>query len=458
MNQIGIIGLGVMGKNICLNMLNHGFKVSGFNRTFTRTKEIMKQNISSFNGFEKLDEFVYSLALPRKILLMVPSGKTVDDIIDLLIPLLQKGDIIMDGGNSFFQDTNRRFIKLATIGINYFGIGISGGEEGALHGPSIMPSGDFTIYKEIQFILETIAAKKDNHPCCSYIGPQGSGHYVKMVHNGIEYADMQLLAEVYLILKYMANYNNQQIADLFDDWDKKDTQSYLLNISATILREKDPRSDNDLIDMILDIAGNKGTGRWTSIESLTQEYNASLLTSAYQARIMSNQTQLRKQYMQTSNTFKDINNDVLYNSYYLAKLLVFIQGFGLYEDASKKYQWHLNYAQIAAIFRSGCIIQSKILRYIMEAYNSGIDNLLLYQKFKAQILNYLPDLRKISSEALKYGLATPIFTNATVFLNQLCALSLGANLIQGQRDFFGAHTYQRIDQKGFEHHNWSHHE
>lgn len=457
MSNIGVIGLGIMGKNIALNMLNHGFEVSGYNRTFERTKVLIDENISSFHGFEKLEDFVNSLEKPRRVFLMVPAGQPVDDVLVQLSELLEEGDIIMDGGNSYFEDTNRRHKQMDIHGLKYFGVGVSGGEEGALKGPSIMPSGDKDAYASIGKILEDISAKKDGEPCCTYIGPEGSGHYVKMVHNGIEYADMQLLAETYLILKYTVGYTNSEIADVLEQWNQGDVQSYLVDITVTVLREKDSVTEHDLVDVILDVAGNKGTGRWTSIEALRQEFNASLLTAAYQARIMSNQLALRDAYRkEITNDKKNVDIDKVHQAYKLAKTIAFAQGFDLYRDASNKYSWDLNLKQIAAIFRAGCIIQAKLLQDIMHAYDDGADDLLLYPVFKNEVLENAPALKEIIVQSI--DLPLPVFTTALTYTNQLTSTCLGANIIQGQRDFFGAHTYQRVDREGFEHHRWGSHE
>ena len=457
MSNIGVIGLGVMGKNIALNMLNHGYKVSGYNRSFERTKVLIDENIPGFSGFEKLEDFVNSLEKPRRVFLMVPAGQPVDDVLLQLVDLLDEGDIIMDGGNSYFEDTNRRHKQMASHGLKYFGVGVSGGEEGALKGPSIMPSGDKDAYASVGKILEDISAKKDGEPCCAYIGPEGSGHYVKMVHNGIEYADMQLLAETYLILKYTAGYKNSEIADVLEQWNQGDVQSYLVDITVTVLREKDSITEHDLVDVILDVAGNKGTGRWTSIEALRQEFNASLLTAAYQARIMSNQLALRDAYRNESAIHKkNVDIEKVHQAYKLAKTVAFAQGFNLYRDASNKYSWDLNLKQIAAIFRAGCIIQAKLLQDIMHAYDNGADDLLLYPVFKNEVLENTPALKEIIVQSI--DLPLPVFTAALTYINQLSSVCLGANIIQGQRDFFGAHTYQRVDREGFEHHQWGSHE
>lgn len=456
-NNIGVIGLGVMGKNIARNMLSHGFKVSGYNRTFAKTQSLIDMNISGFSGYESIKDFVDSLESPRRIFLMVPAGEAVDKTIDELLPLLDKGDIIMDGGNSFFKDTNKRNKKLTDLGIHYFGVGVSGGEEGALKGPSIMPSGNKESYPLVGKILEAISAKKDGEPCCVYIGPEGSGHYVKMVHNAIEYADMQLLAEIYLVLKYVNGYSNKQIADIIEEWNKGEVSSYLVEITYQVLREKDDLTENELIDMIKDVAGNKGTGRWTSIEALEQEFNASLLTAAYQARVMSNNLHLRKE-LAGSVKIKEVEAlpvEEIHKAYSLAKSVAYSQGFGLYIDASKRYGWNLNLKEIAAIFRAGCIIKARLLSDIMEAYADGADNLLLYKTFKEKVLNNNEALREFNIAGLKAGLALPVFSSASTYLNQVSSECLGANVIQGQRDYFGAHTYERVDREGFYHHKWS---
>lgn len=454
-NDIGVIGLGVMGKNIAKNMLSRGFKVSGYNRSYPKTKELMDEVIVGFSGFEHLTDFINSLSIPRKLFLMVPAGASVDETIKQVLPFLDKGDIIMDAGNSYFLDTNRRAKELQELGINYFGVGVSGGEEGALKGPSIMPSGDHSVYHHIQNILESIAAKKDNDSCCAYIGPEGSGHYVKMIHNAIEYADMQLLAEVYLILKSY-EYSNAEISSIFTEWNKTEVESYLVRISAHVLKEKDDKSDKDLIDVICDVAGNKGTGRWTSVDALQQGYNASLLNAAYVARIMSNEIALRKELNEVvllPNTTK-LDIEEIRKAYSLAKTIAFAQGFGLYKNASDKYGWNLDLQKIAAIFRAGCIIQAHILQEIMSSYKNDTDNILTLDIFKNRIVNNFDSLKNIVVSSINSGIPTPVFTNALTYINQISSSQLGANMIQAQRDFFGAHTYTRKDTKAVEHHIW----
>ncbi|RRC92208.1 NADP-dependent phosphogluconate dehydrogenase [Erysipelotrichaceae bacterium OH741_COT-311] len=457
MNDIGVIGLGVMGKSIAINMANHGFSVSGFNRTYAKTQELVNTNIKNIYGYEHLEDFVASLSVPRRILLMVPAGKSVDGVLEELLKYLSEGDIIMDGGNSFFEDTNTRYTWLKEKGIIYFGVGISGGEQGALYGPSIMPSGDQQHYPLISNILESIAAEKGQEACCRYIGPMGSGHYVKMVHNGIEYADMQLLAEVYLILKHHLGLTNKEIAHILNQWNQREVASYLVKITAEVLLAKDDLGSNDLIDVILDVAGNKGTGRWTSIEALRQEFNASLLTAAYQARIMSNQHTLREAFVKkpSKEVTTSLEIETIYQAYALAKSLAFAQGFQLYQDASDRYGWNLNLKEIASIFRAGCIIQAELLQTIMHAYQDGVSQLLLHPTFYKQVKEHSPDLAKVTATSLAGGLPLPLFASALVYVNQLQSEWLGANLIQGQRDYFGAHTYKRVDRDGDYHYPWS---
>ncbi len=454
-SDIGVIGLGVMGKNIAKNMLSRGFKVSGYNRSFAKTKDLMGENIAGFSGHETLSGFVASLSVPRKVFLMVPAGKSVDDTIGDVLPFLERGDIIMDAGNSYFMDTNRREAELNKIGINYFGVGVSGGEEGALKGPSIMPSGNGEVYAQIKNILESISAKKGNDACCVYIGPQGSGHYVKMVHNGIEYADMQLLAEVYLILKSYG-YSNSEIAKILTQWNETEVESYLVRITAHVLKEKDHKSTADMIDIIEDVAGNKGTGRWTSIEALQQECNASLLDAAYVARIMSNEQQLRKDLNQVVSLQNDAKVAVeeLRKAYSLAKTIAFAQGFALYKSASDKYNWNLDLKAIAGVFRAGCIIQAHILQEIMSNYQEDTQNILTLDVFKNRIVENFDSLKKVVIGGINSGLAIPVFTNALTYINQISSDLLGANMIQAQRDFFGAHTYVRTDNNEVEHHIW----
>lgn len=455
-NEIGVIGLGVMGRSLAINLMNHGFHITGYNRSREAADALAAAYPESCTAAGDYAELAQSLKKPRVILMMVPAGKPVDDVIAALTGHLEAGDVLIDGGNSFFEDTIRRQQALEKTGISFFGTGVSGGEEGALRGPSIMPGGNREDYAKISPFLEAIAAKKDGEPCCTYIGPNGAGHYVKMVHNGIEYADMQLLAETYLILRN-AGTGNAAIADIMDQWDRTEVESYLVRITAAVLREKDDRTDGDLIDMIRDQAGNKGTGKWTSIEALRQEYNASLLAAAYQARVMSNQTALRRDYHAfIPSGSEQMNPEVLRRAYSLAKVIAYAQGFGLYADASEKYHWDLNLKAIASIFRAGCIIQARLLQDIMDACGRQPDmkNLLEAPQFRALAEANAKDLQAVVLYGIRNGVPMPLFTNAWLYLSQLSADRLGASLIQGQRDFFGAHTFERTDAEGFVHHQW----
>lgn len=446
-NQIAIIGLGVMGKSLALNLVRHGFRVAGYNRTYSVTESLA--GTENLTGYKTLEETLASLESPRKIFLMVPAGKAVDMVIDQLKPLLVDGDIVMDGGNSFFMDDKRRAMDLKELGVKYIAVGVSGGEKGALYGPSIMPSGDKDAYEQVSMFLETIAAKKDGVPCCTYIGPEGSGHYVKMVHNGIEYADMQLICEVYIYLK-AANYTNEQIADVFESWNSGKMESYLLGITIRVLREKDPDTNKDLLDLIVDEAGNKGTGKWTSEVSLQQDMNTSLIYGAYMARVTSNNTSLRH-LLKPVTPQVEVDIDVLKHAYYVARVVAYEQGFRLYSDASELYGWNLNLEEIATIFRAGCIIQATLLEDIRAHYHTSFDSLI--RGFK-EVQEYLQDLKRIAANAILNDVPCPLFIAAISYLQPMQGQLLGANMIQAQRDFFGAHTFKRIDKEGSFHHIW----
>ena len=453
MNDIGIIGLGVMGYSIAVNMLNHGFKVAGYNRTAQTTTKLQDKGYPGFTGYYSIVDFIQSLDKPRRIFLMISAGSAVDEMINHLTPYLEKGDIVMDGGNSYFRDSERRSLELADLGIYFYAVGVSGGEKGALNGPSIMPSGDQVVYPYVGAILEKIAAQKDGEACCRYIGKLGAGHYVKMVHNGIEYADMQLIAESVLMMQ-ASGLSNETIASELKTWNEGLIKSYLLDITGKIMQEKE--NDHYLVDQIEDISSNKGTGKWTAIEALQQDVNVSLINSAFIARLMSNQSQLRQQYHMKGQ--RDVKFDLaqLRRAYTLGKLTAYAQGFSLYHDASKRYGYDLDLAGIASIFRAGCIIQSALLDDIKAIFEAEpeLSNLLLSSKFQTLIKAGLDDLRQVSASATLAGLPTPLFQATTTYLNQVTAAHLGANIIQAQRDFFGAHTFHRIDQEGVFHHEW----
>ncbi|MEG0177383.1 NADP-dependent phosphogluconate dehydrogenase [Anaerorhabdus sp.] len=462
-NQIGIIGLSTMGKNLALNIASHNFKVAGYNRTYAVTKDMMNEEYNNFIGYADLKEFIDSLEKPRKILLMVKAGQAIDDLCNQLAEYLDTGDIIMDGGNSYFKDTIRRNEYLKEKRINYLGIGISGGEKGARLGPSIMPGGDKDVYNEVKVFLESIAAKKNGEPCCTYIGPDGAGHYVKMVHNGIEYADMQLLVESYLLLKKIGRYTNSEMALIFESWNQSELKSYLVEITAKILREKDELRDGELIDYIIDKASQKGTGKWTSKETLDQDQNTSLIGAAVLARVTSNFDELRNTYQMLFDEpmTKEVNpyvfQEEVRKAYQLGKIVAYAQGFALMKDASKRYNWNLDLGKIASIFRAGCIIQAEFLQVIMKSYNEdkNLENLLLDEEIIRVIRRNIQSLRVVSSLAIRGGVPSPVFVSAITYLDQLRSKHVGANLIQAQRDFFGAHTFERIDQEGINHHEWN---
>lgn len=462
--DIAVIGLSVMGRSLALNMADHGFMVAGYNRSGQVTEEVIKkyphENMAPFYDLESL---VASLKKPRKIILMIQAGRPVDLVIEQLTPLLEEGDIVMDGGNSFFEDTRRRSAALEQKGIRYFGVGISGGEKGARFGPSIMPGGKKETYPLIQPILEAVAAKAQGEPCCTYIGPDGAGHYVKMVHNGIEYADMQLIAESYLILKHVGGFSNRELKEVFGRWNEGELSSYLIQITADVFGEKDDFGEDELVDHILDSAGQKGTGRWASIEALKQGVDISMITAACNARIMSNRIAGRKEagaLIQGPAGISDVNRDELAElvreSLYVGKIAAYAQGFALMKNASETYGWDLRLGDIASIFRAGCIIQADFLNDITKAYDrqSGLSNLMLDEFFLSGINKHQESLRRIAALGIGSGLPIPAMLNAAAYIDAFRAKHMGANLIQAQRDCFGAHTYERTDRDGIFHHDW----
>lgn len=465
--NIAVIGMGVMGSCLALNMANHKFKVSVYNYTPDLTDKFIKnhphENITAYYDIPSL---VQSVARPRKFFIMVTAGKAVDAVIDSLLPYLEADDIIMDGGNSFYKDTQRRYKYVTEKGFKYFGVGVSGGEEGALNGPALMPGGNKESYPQVQSVLEAIAAKADDgKPCCTYIGEDGAGHYVKMVHNGIEYADMQLIAEAYLLLKNVGGLTNEQISAVFNDWNKGELSSFLINITADILKEKDDINGGYLVDKILDSAGQKGTGRWTSIAALEQGVNTSIMTSACNVRNISSFYAKRQQLADSGlkqplpvQIDADFVEDVR-RSLYAAKIAAYTQGFELYKSASQIHDWNLNLGEVASIFRAGCIIKAKFLNNITAAYqkNPQLDNLLEDDFFFSKIRENQLSLRKIIAKAVYAGVPIPAFSNAMAYIDGLCTKTVGANLIQAQRDYFGAHTYKRIDRDGIFHHQWQKH-
>lgn len=462
--EIGVIGLAVMGRSLALNMADHGFRVGGYNRSREVTEALIREHPhKNLVPFYDLKELVESQERPRKFLIMVKAGKPVDLVIDQLLPYLAEGDIILDGGNSFFEDTRRREKELKEKGIFYFGTGVSGGEMGARFGPSIMPGGDRQAYGQVAPILESIAAKAQGEPCCAYMGPDGAGHYVKMVHNGIEYADMQLIAEAYLLLKYAGGFSNRELADVFSAWNEGELKSYLIGITAGIFREKDDFTDGELVDYILDSAGQKGTGRWTSLESLKQGVNVSMITAACNARIMSNRVKERNEAKTLFDSpkleqadDKAAFQDQVRKGLYTAKIAAYAQGFDLLSHASAEYGWDLDYGKIASIFRAGCIIQAEFLDDITKAFrnNGKLSNLMLDTYFRNGINRGQESLRAITGRGILSGIPVPAMSQAVAYLDAFRGAPAGANLIQAQRDCFGAHTYERTDRAGTFHHEW----
>lgn len=462
--QIGVIGMAVMGRNLALNIESRGFSVSIYNRSKDKTEQVMAEHSDKrLVPYYSIEDFVNSLEKPRRILIMVQAGKGTDAVIDELRPLLDKGDIIIDGGNAFFEDTIRRNKMLSDEGFNFIGAGVSGGEEGALKGPSIMPGGQKEAYELVAPILEKIAAKANGEPCVAYIGPDGAGHYVKMAHNGIEYGDMQLIAESYSVLKHVVGLTNDELADVFADWNKGELDSYLTEITADIFKYKDENGDY-LVDMILDAAGNKGTGKWTSQSALDLGEPLSLITESVFARYIS---AIKDQRVAASKVLKGPEKvaftgdkqtliEKVRKALYMGKIISYAQGFAQLKAASEHYNWQLNYGEIAKIFRAGCIIRAQFLQKITDAYtdNNNIDNLLLAPYFRKTVEAYQQSLRDVICLAVSQGIPVPTLSAAIAYYDSYRSAVLPANLIQAQRDYFGAHTYKRIDKEGVFHTDW----
>jgi 6-phosphogluconate dehydrogenase len=464
---VGVVGMAVMGRNLALNIESRGHAVSIYNRSREKTDEVIteygdKKLVATYT----LQEFVDSLEKPRRILLMVKAGAATDDTIAQLRPLLDKGDILIDGGNTNFHDTIRRNKELAAAGLHFIGTGVSGGEEGALHGPSIMPGGPRDAYDLVEPILTEIAARaKDGKPCVAYMGTDGAGHYVKMVHNGIEYGDMQLIAESYAMLKHVLGLSNQELADVYTRWNEGELDSYLIEITATIFGKKDDKTGKDLVDVILDRAAQKGTGKWTSQSALDLGVPLPLITEAVFARVLSS---LKDERVAASGQLEGPGNKAFSGdrdafiaavgkALYLSKIVSYAQGFAQLRAASDEYKWQLDYGTIAQIWRGGCIIRARFLQKITDAYaeNPGLANLLLAPYFRDIARTYQVALREVVSVAIAAGVPVPCFSSAIAYYDGYRSERLPANLLQAQRDFFGAHTFERIDEKGSFHAEWS---
>ena len=464
--QIGVVGVGVMGKSLALNFESKGYSVALYDISKEKVNEIIEENRGkNLVGTHMVEEFVNSLESPRKILLMVNAGEITDKAIDSLLPHLDKGDILIDGGNTYFVDTIRRNKRLAEEGINFIGAGVSGGEEGALKGPSIMPGGQKDAYEKVKNMLENISAKVNDEPCCSYIGPNGAGHYVKMVHNGIEYGDMQLICEAYFFLKQTLDLTAEEFHEIFAEWNKGELNSYLIEITADIFTKKDEETGKPLVDVILDTAGQKGTGKWTSQSALDLGISLPIITESVFARCIS---ALKEERVNASKVLSGPKNkaalgvekaeliEAVRQALYMSKICSYAQGFTQLKAASEEYDWNLDFGSISMLWRGGCIIRAAFLQNIKEAYetNTDLPNLLLDPYFKEIVESYQGGLRQIISVAVQQGIPVPAFSAAISYYDSYRTATLPANLLQAQRDYFGAHTYKRVDKEGTFHTKW----
>jgi 6-phosphogluconate dehydrogenase len=467
--DIALIGLAVMGQNLILNMADHGYTVVAFNRTTSKVDDFLSKEAKDHKnviGAHSLEEMVKLLKRPRKIMLMVKAGQAVDDFIERLIPLLAPGDLIIDGGNSHFPDTIRRTKELESKGMLYIGTGVSGGEEGARFGPSIMPGGSPQAWPLVKEIFQSIAAKTpEGEPCCEWIGEDGAGHYVKMVHNGIEYGDMQLICEAYQLMKAGLGMSNEEMHDTFAEWNKGELDSYLIEITRDILAYKD-ENGKYVVDDILDTAGQKGTGKWTVVSSVDLGMPVTLIGEAVYARCLS---AMKDERVEASKVLKGPREKIggdrtavledIRQALLASKIVSYAQGFMMMREAAKEYKWNLNYGGIAMVWRGGCIIRSVFLGDIKKAFarNPNLSNLLLDEYFCGVIERCNNSWRRVVSDAVKAGVPAPAFTTALAFYDGYRSARLPANLLQAQRDYFGAHTYERLDQpRGkFFHTNWT---
>ncbi len=465
--NIGLIGLAVMGQNLVLNMERNGYSVAVYNRTTTTMEEFVAAHPGKkLVATKTLEEFVTSLERPRKMIIMVKAGKPVDAVIDSLLPLLDQGDLVIDGGNSFFEDTDRRNQEVTEKGFLYMGTGVSGGEEGALWGPSIMPGGAKASWEMMQPILEAISAKaaEDGVPCVAYIGPRGAGHYVKMVHNGIEYGDMQLIAEAYDILQRALGLEAAELAEIFTDWNQGELDSFLIEITAQIFKRIDEETGRPLVDLVLDKAAQKGTGKWTSQDAFNVGAPIPTINSAVVGRIISS---LKDERVAASKVLPgpDVTTyegdkaaliDAVRQALYASKISAYAQGMALLRLAGAEYEYELNLAEVAAIWRAGCIIRARFLNRITAAFNRNpnLPNLLLDEELGQSVRERLPAWRHVVQTAVGLGIPVPAFSGSLAYYDSYRSERLPANLIQAQRDFFGAHTYERVDKPGIFHSSW----
>ena len=466
--QIGVIGMAVMGRNLALNIADHDFSVAVWNRSPVLAQEAVAQSKGRLHGTASLEELVQSLERPRKLLLMIKAGKPVDAVLKQLVPLLEPGDIIIDGGNSWFQDTRRREQEMAAAGLRFFGVGISGGEDGARYGPSLMPGGDPEAYLRIAPIFEAIAARSDSGPCVTHIGSDGAGHFVKMVHNGIEYADMQFIAEAYHMLRELLGLEPPQIAEVFRSWNQGLLESYLIEISAEIMAKPDDKEgatkNSWLIDKVLDKAGQKGTGRWTAqvaldlgvpIPSIAAAIDARLLSSMKAERVRNNEV---LQGPSSASSAASITVDELRDALYASKVAAYAQGMTLIRAGARNYGWDIDYKEVARIWKGGCIIRARFLDTMMHAWerNPELRNLLVDEEIRKRVQSTQADWRRVVAAGIQEGIPMPGMSASLAYYDSLRSAALPQNLVQAQRDAFGAHTYQRTEDPDgpFVHSDW----
>lgn len=464
--HVGVVGLAVMGENLALNLARNGFTPAVYNRTATRTREFLAARAkgTEITGAFTIEEFVAALERPRRIILLVKAGSPVDAVIEELAPFLEPGDILIDGGNSLFTDTERRSREVADKGFHFVGMGVSGGEEGALWGPSLMPGGPKEAYAELEPMLTAIAAKSESGPCVSHIGPGGSGHYVKMIHNGIEYGDMQLIAETYDVMRRALGMSAFEIGDVFDRWNEGKLESFLVEITGKVLKYVDPLTDEALVDIIQDQAAQKGTGRWTSQNSYELGTPIPVIDAAVTARSLSSFKDERAEASALLNGPDPLPEapskheliDALEDALYVAKITSYAQGMALLKTASGTYNWNLDLSEIARIWKAGCIIRAELLDPIMKAFRETPDltNMMLSPYFTDEVNDGTPQLRTVVRTAIGFGIPTPALSSSISYIDTYRQTKLPANLIQGLRDYFGAHTYQRTDREGIFHTEW----
>jgi 6-phosphogluconate dehydrogenase len=462
--EMGVIGLGTIGGGLARNLASHGFHVAVYNRTHRRTEEFLAEHggEGNFTAAATLEELARALKPPRAVAVLVNAGAPVDEVIDALTPILGKGDIVIDGGNSFFQDTRRRAAALEKMGFGFIGSGVSGGEEGALRGPSLMPGGTRDAYAQIEEMLLAIAAKVDGEPCCTYVGPDGAGHFVKMVHNGIEYADIQLIAESYDLLRSALGLSADELAAIFREWNKGRLDSYLIEIASYVLAKHEDGATASLVDVIEDEAEQKGTGRWTSQSALELGVPLTGITEAVFARMLSSQKARRVRASSIlagpePSTAPSSLVDDLEEALYASKIIAYAQGFEHLAAGSQEYRWNLELGSLASIWRGGAIIRAQFLHRITEAYRQdpSLDSLMLAPFFQEALASAQPAWRRVVNTAVDQGIAIPTFASSLAYYDGYRRARGPANLIQGLRDYFGSHTYHRVDREGVYHTRWA---